>query len=231
MLTVSLRSKRRERVVLVQKLQHAVPGAMLLFAGLQALGEGVRGFALALAVFEIVTSVLLIGSVAVAFRKARRPANHADLPHVHHGGVDWIDIFTGGMLLAEAAEHWHLKHHVKGPTILMAFSLLAVGLLHGRIARRAERRFTIRVEEDDLYVGGKPFRLFRAKWADIVSIDIGPRYATIRTRAGRERRLDLADLEGANHVRAALAEAQRRLVEPTPSSLPVESAPPPVPLL
>lgn len=197
--------------MLFQKLQHAVPGSMLLFAGLQALGEGARGFPLALAVFEIVTSVLLIGSVVVAFKRARRPANHAELPHVHHGGIDWIDVFTAGMLFAEAAEHWHLKHHLKRPTIVMAGTLLVVGLLHGRIKRRAERRFTIRVGEEDLYVGGKPFRSLRAKWADVMSIDIGARYATIKTRTARERRLDLADLEGSTHVRAALEEARRRV--------------------
>src|SRR5439155_15390913 len=110
---------------------------------------------LALAVFEIVSSVLLIGSVIVAFNKARRPANHDHAPHLHHGGVDWIDIFTAALLFAEVAEHWNLKHHVARPTLLIAFTLLIVGLFHGRIKRRAERRFTIRVAEDDLYVGGK----------------------------------------------------------------------------
>lgn len=230
-LTVPLRSKRRERALLVQKLQHVVAGVVLLFAGLQALGEEARGFGLALAIFEIVSSALLVGSAAIAFRKARRPVDHAHLPHLHHGGVNWMDIFAAGVLFAEVAERWHLKHHIPRPTVLTALVLLTVGLLHGRIARRAERRFTIRVGDDDLYVGGKPFRLLRAKWADVVSIDIGPRYATIRTRAGRERRLDLADLEGASHVRAALVEAQRRLVEPTPASLSLESAPPPVPSL
>ena len=226
MLTVPLRSKRRQRALLVQKLQHVVAGVMLLFAGLQAVGEESRGFPLALAIFEIVSSALLIGSTALAFRKARRPADHAHLPHVHHGGVDWMDIFAAGVLFAEVAEHWHLKHHIQRPAVLTAIVVLTLGLFHGRIARRAERRFTLRVGEDDLYVGGKPFRVFRAKWADILSIEIGPRYATMRTRAGRERRLDLADLEGANHVRAALAEAQRRLVELTPSSPAVETAPP-----
>lgn len=217
-MTVPLRSKRRERVVLLQKLQHAVPGAMLLFAGLQAIEEHARGFALALAVFEIVTSVLLVCSVLVAVRKAGRPANHDHLPHMHHGGVDWIDVFTGAMLFAEAAEHWHLKHHLKGPTVLLATVLLVVGFLHGRIKRRAERRFTIRVGEDDLYVGGKPFRKIRAKWADVESIDIGPRFATIRTRAGRQRKLDLSDLEGASHVRSVLEEARQRLVTRGPGN-------------
>jgi hypothetical protein len=196
----------------MQKLQHVIAGVMLLFAGLHALGEEARGFPLALAIFEILSSALLIGSTAIAFRNARRPVDHAHLPHLHHGGVDWMDIFAAGVLFAEVAEHWHLKHHIQRPAVLTAVVVLTVGLFHGRIARRAERRFTIRVGEDDLYVGGKPFRLLRAKWADVLSIDIGARYATIRTRAGRQRKLDLADLEGANHVRAALAQARERVL-------------------
>jgi hypothetical protein len=208
---VPLRSKRRERVILLQKLQHAVPGAMLLFAGLQAIKDDARGFALALAVFEIASSALLAWSVIAGLRKVIRPADHAHAPHLHHGGVDWIDVFTGALLFAEAGEHWHVTHHLKRPTILLASVLLIVGIFHGRLKRRAERRFTIRVEDEHLYIGGKPFRLFREKWADIASIDMDGRYGTIRTRAGRTRRLDLADLEGANHVRAALEKARLRL--------------------
>ncbi len=197
--------------MLLQKLQHAVPGAMLFFAGLRAIGEEARGVHLVLALFEIVSSVLLVGSVIVAIQKARRPANHAHVPHLHHGGPDWIDIFTSALLFAEAAEHWNLKHHVARPTLLMAFTLLIVGVFHGRIKRSAERRFTIRVQDDHLYVGGKPFRSLHEKWANLAAIEIGERYATIRTRKGRTRRLDLAHLEGANHVRAALEAARRRL--------------------
>jgi hypothetical protein len=210
-LTVPLRSKRRERAKVFQKAQHAVPAMMLLGAGVHALSEERSGFGLALAVFEIASSVLLLVAVARAIRKVKQPANRAHVPHPHYG-VDWIDIFAGSVLIAEAIEHWHLTHHVQRPTILTAVVLLTIGLLHGRIVRRFERRFTIHVGEDDLYVGGKPFRRIHAKWADVASIDIGPRFATIRTRAGRQRKLDLSDLEGSDHVRGALEEARRRLV-------------------
>src|SRR4051812_36934902 len=108
---------------------------MLLFAGLQGLGEGAQGLALALAVFEILTSLLLAGSVVVALRRVRRPADHASVPHLHHGGVDWVDVCTAGVLLAEVAEHWHVTHHLKRPTILLAVVLLVIGVFHGRIKR------------------------------------------------------------------------------------------------
>lgn len=207
---VPLRSKRRERAAIVQKLQHAAPVLILLPAGLTAVGTGARGFALALGIFEVVSSVLLVGSFFVAIRKARRPVDHGHLPHLHHG-PDWIDVATAAVLFAEAAEHYHLTHHVARPTIVLAVVLLMVGLLHGRIVRRAEKRFTLRVEDDGLFVGGKPFRAIRAPWAEVEAVDVGERLATVRVRGGRVRKLDLADLEGAQHVRHALAEARARM--------------------
>lgn len=183
---------------------------MLLFTGFRTLAEDAGGFAFALALFEIAGSLVLIASVIVAVRKARRPASRAHATHVHHG-VDWIDIFTAGLLFAEVAEHWQLKHHVQRPVLLTAIVLLAIGLMHGRIARGIDHRRTIRVGDDDLYIGAKPFRSLRAKWSDVASIEIDPRYATITTRTGSTRRLDLADLEGADAVRAALEEAQGRI--------------------
>jgi hypothetical protein len=214
---VPLRSKRRERALLAQKLQHGAPAVVLLASGLQALREQPHGFALSLALFEVASSALLIGTVIRALRQARRPANAAASAHPHHG-VDWIDVFTAGVLFAEAGERYHMTHHIARPTILMAVTLLTVGLLHGRILRRFGKRQTLRVEEDGLYVGGKPFRSITARWADVTSIDVGERYATILIRGGRQRKLDLSDLEGAQHVRHALGVAQGRLLPAEPAS-------------
>src|SRR4051812_34019076 len=149
-----------------------------------------------------------------AVRQVRRPASAVEAPQLHHHGVDWIDIFTAAVLAAEAWEHYHVTHHIKRPTVLLALTLLVIGLLHGRIVRRAEKRFTLRIEDEGLHVGGKPFRSIRAKWGEVASIDIGERYGTIKLKDGRQRKLDLPDLEGSHHVRAALAAAQQRLESP-----------------
>ena len=207
---VPLRSKRRERALLMQKLQHAAPAFVLLAAGLHALSAEPHGFALGLAIFEIASSVLLIGTVIRALRGARRPANARASLNAHHG-VDWIDIFTGSVLLAEVAERYHLDRHIVRPTLLLAIVLLTIGLLHGKIAARQQHRRTLRVDDEGLYVGGKPFRSIKVGWADVKSIDVGTRYATITLRGGRERKLDLPDLEGSDHVRAALVDAQLRI--------------------
>ena len=206
-ITVPLRSKRREKAQTLQKFQHAVPAVPLLMAGLQAIGNGDHGFALALGIFEIVTSVALLGSVVREIRAMRRPKAHAE--HAHHG-VDWVHIFAAAVLIAEVLEHYHLTGHIRRPTILTAIVTLALGLGHGRLERFSAGRRVLRVEDDHLHVAGRPFRTLRARWADVTLIDVGENYAQIKTVDGRERKLNLSDLHGAEHVRTALAEAQRR---------------------
>jgi hypothetical protein len=202
-LTVPLRSKRREIGQALQKFQHAVPAVPLFFAGVQAIGNGERGFALALGFFEVATSVALIRTVVREIRVMGRP--RVDTEHAHHG-VDWVHIFAAAVLIAEVLEHYHLTGHIRRPTILTAIVTLGLGLFHGRL----QGRRVLRVEDDQLHIADKPFRTFRARWADVTSIDVGEKYAQIKTVDGRERKLNLSDLHGAEHVRTALAEAQRR---------------------
>jgi hypothetical protein len=63
---VPLHSRRLRRALILQKLNHAVPTVGLVFSGVQALQHGARGFELALALTEIVTSVA--GKPFMAFR-------------------------------------------------------------------------------------------------------------------------------------------------------------------
>jgi hypothetical protein len=211
MLTVPLKSKRRERALAVQKFQHAIPAVPLLFTGLQALQAGEHGFALALALFEIGTSVMLLGTVVREIRTLRRPRPHA--AHAHHG-VDWVHFFAASVLVAEVLEHYHLTHHIRRPAVLTAIITLALGLSHGHLTRFGESRRVMRLDDEGLHIGGKfVWQVFRARWADITSIVVADQVARITTRDGRERKLNLADLHGAAEVRAALAEAVTRADE------------------
>ena len=212
MRTVPLKSKRRERAQALQKFQHVIPAVPLLLAGLQAIRGGAHGFALALGAFEIGTSVLLIATMVRELRALGRPATHA--AHAHHG-VDWIEIFAAGVLTAEVLEHWHLTHHIRRPAVLTAILSLGMGVMHGRITRFSEGRRVMRVEDEGIHIGGRPFsKAFRASWAEVASIEVGERRAWILTRDGRTRSLNLADLHGADEIRAVLEEARLRLVSP-----------------
>jgi hypothetical protein len=221
-IVVPLLSRRLNRAQAMQKLNHAVPTVGLVVAGVQALKEGARGFDLALAIVEIGTSVLLVATIARSIRGARKSGQRG-LQHPH--GIDWVDIWAAAVLFVEAAERWHLRHHMPRPLILTAFITLGLGLFHGRIAAFRRRRRSLRISTEGLYVSGRPFSTFTAPWRDIAAIVIAGRSAEIRTRTGRVRRLDLADLENADDVRRALEEAQARLAaigegEQLPSATP-----------
>lgn len=205
---VPLRSKRQRRALAVQKLNHAIPAFGLLLAGAQGISDGRHGFGFYLGVFELASAAALIVLTIRELRSAIVSA-HA---HEHHG-VDWVDIAAGFVLLAEAAEHWHVTGHISRPTLLTAVATFALGLSHGRLTRGKRRRRVLRVDEAGIAIAGRPFKARRidAAWGDVQSIDVGDRWAVVRTRGGRERRLDLSDLDTAPEARAALIEAQRRL--------------------
>lgn len=206
-------SKRRERGRFLQKLQHVVPAIPLLGAGIQGLLHGERGFALALAVAEIVTSALLLRSIVkefAAFRKSSREPHVEE--HAAHHGVDWFEIFAAGMLFVEALERWHLHPHLPRPMLLTAVVTLALGLFHGRIAAFSSRRRSLRIDETGIRLGGRfIFSRHSFPWQDLASIEVDDRYARLVARGGRTRRIDLKDLRNESAVREALLSAQALL--------------------
>ena len=197
----------------MQKFQHLIPALPLLLAGMNALRAGAHGLELLLAVFEVVTSLLLFGSVVREVRALRATDAHAS--HSSHG-VDWFHVFAAGVLLAEALERWHLTHHWPRPMLLTAAVTFGLGIFHHRIQTGAQRRRSLRLNEDGIYLSTRPFSRFRAGWPAVTAIEVGERYATIRTRDGRSSRLDLLDLEDPRPARDALASAQARLSLPAP---------------
>jgi len=218
-LIVPLRSRKHQRAQLGQTLQHVTPGIVLLIAGAQTLTRGPHGFELALALFQVASSVLLLGSIVKTVRGARHllrgkhSAHHTHVAHPTPHRIGWTEIFVSAVLAAEGMERWQVRHKLFRPAFLTAVVMLVLGLFHGRITAAVERRRSLRVSGTDLFVGGRPFkaRKIRATWAELASIEVGERWAVITTRGGRVRKLDLSDLEGAEQVRHALAEAQRRL--------------------
>jgi hypothetical protein len=202
---VPIDSRRQQRAQAVQKINHFIPAFGLLGAGIQTLRAGEHGFPFALAIFEVAVSAALL---VTAFTVARRVAG-ANV-HAHHG-IDWFDVFAAGVLFAEAGEHYHLTHHYARPVILTGILTLGLGLAHGRLTGFAKRRRGFRIDHQGIRISGKPFRGFRAAWDTIASVDLGARHLVVRTKDGRERRLDLADVINVEQVRLAAGEVQRRL--------------------
>ena len=207
--TVVLRSRRRARAAAVQKLQHLLPAVILLGGGAAALMRHAEGAELWIAVVEVVSGALFVAAAARGIRGAIRPKAGE---HVHHHGIDWVDVFAAAVMFAETLEHYHRTGHVVRPNVVMIVTLLLFAVLHDRIIGFAEHRRALRISDEGLSIGGRPFRrALRASWSAIRAIDVGDRYASIETRDGRSKRLDLQDLENAPAVRVALQAAQDRL--------------------
>ena len=208
--TLVLRSRRRARAAAVQKLQHLLPALILLGGGAAALTRHAEGAELWIALVEIVSGALFVVAAARGIRGAVR-RNAADA-HVHHHGIDWVDVFAAAVVFAETLERYHRTGHIVRPNILMIVTLLLCAVFHDRLLGFAERRRALRMSDEGLSIGGRPVRrALRASWSAIRAIDIGDRYASIETRDGRSKRLDLQDLENAPAVRSALQAAQTRL--------------------
>ncbi|HEX3531232.1 MAG TPA: hypothetical protein VH988_29580 [Thermoanaerobaculia bacterium] len=207
-------TRRRQRGQWFQKLQHAIPAAALLMTGAQGILHGEHGFALGLAIGEVVMSALLLRTLVKDFAEVRQPhgAAHAGhhAGHGGHGGIDWFDVFVAGVLSVEALEHWHTHHRVPGPTVLLAAVTLTLGLLHGRIARRR----MLRINDDGIRIGRRFFRQFDAPWKDIDRIDLDDKQACIVLHSGRNWRIKLTSLPNAADIRAALLAARSRLPQP-----------------
>jgi hypothetical protein len=121
-----------------------------------------------------------------------------------------VHLLTAGVLFVEAFEHWHTRHHLPRPTLLLAGVMIALGLLHGRINALDRRRRTLQLDHHGVRVGKRLLflRPFSAAWGEIAAISLGEREARVRTHRGREHRIDLADLRNPEEVRQALVRAQ-----------------------
>jgi len=205
MIAVPLRYKRAERGLFIQKLQHAVPSIVVLGDGLAHLSHNPRGAELALGVFEVGAATAVMVSVVKGIRQLRRAAPAADT-HAHHG-IDWIDLFIGVMLAVEAYAKFHASGKLPRPTILLAVTMVAVGLMHGKISAFGDRRRELRVDTDGISLPGRFFQRLSLAWTDVAAIDIGERYARVTANDGRTQRLDLTDVLNPTAVRDALMTA------------------------
>ena len=205
---VPIRSRRRARGLLLQKLQHAVPSVVLLGDGLTRLGRGDTGAGFWLGLAEIAVSALVIGSFVRTVRGARQ---NAAAPHAHgQHGPDWLDLFLAAMLVVEAVVHQHETGHLPRPTVVMAAVMVVLGLAHGRIAAAGERRRSLQVSDAGITVGGRFFTRFVASWDEIADVRIDAREAAVVTRDGRTRRFDLADISNLDEVQPVLEDIARR---------------------
>jgi hypothetical protein len=226
MIAVPIRYRRSQRALFVQKLQHAVPSIVVLGDGLDHLSHEPRLADLALGGFEVAASVLVMVSVIRGLRQLRHHTSKAHADDHHHHGVDWIDISLSGMLFVEAYSKYHADGHIPRPTLLLAAAMLAIGVLHGRLAAWGDRRRQLRITQDGISVPVKPFFRSTLPWEQVDGIDVGERWATITATSGRTHRIDLGDAFEPTAIRDALMRARTFLDNARHASrAPIESSP------
>jgi len=213
-ITVPLVSRRRARVQLFQKIQHAVPAPVLFSDGIRRLAGHEALWSMSLGFAQVATSAVVIVALLRAVRQQRRGA--AD-PH-HHHGIAWIDIFLGSMVLVEVLVHYHETGRIQRPTLLLGATMIVLGLTHGWLLRRMARRRALRVNDEGISVGQRFFRRFSVRWPEIAEIHVSPARAYVIARDGREHRFDLDDLTAPADIRQALQTAQARWQAPLPPS-------------
>ena len=216
-LLVPIRSRRRDTVLLLQKAQHVLPAAALLYQGASRLRTEPHGWSLLLAAGEVGISILVAGAFVRQIRAARSTRDEHGHAHAAHG-VDWVDVLIGAMLGVEVWAHWYETGHIKRPTVLMAAGIFVVGLLHGKIAARGARRLALKIDDTGLAVGGRPFQNFTARWDELATVEIEPQRARIVRTDGKVRTFDFADLRNAAEVRDALQGVKLRLPADPPQA-------------
>lgn len=213
-IAVPIRSRKRQRGMFAQKIQHAVPSFVVFSDGLEHLSHEHPGLSdLALGGFEVVASVLVMVSVVRGFRALLKQTSAAHADHAHAHAVDWIDISLGVMLSVEAWSKYHASGNVPRPTILLAVVMFAVGILHPRLAAWGDWRRQLRVGPDGISYNYRRFARRTLAWNEVASIDTDERYATITATDGRSHRIDLQDVFHPTAVRDALMSARTFLDE------------------
>ncbi len=213
MIAVPIRYRRSQRALFIQKLQHAVPSIVVLGDGLEHLSHEPTLADLALGGFEVVASVLVMGSVLRGFRQLRHHTSQAHADDHHQHGVDWIDISLGVMLLVEAYSKYHANGHIPRPTLLLAAMMFGIGSFHGRLAAWGDRRRELRVGADGISMSYRKFLRMTLAWDQVASIDAGDRWAVITATDGRSHRIDMQDVLHPTAVRDALMRARTFLDE------------------
>ena len=227
MIAVPIRYRRSQRALFVQKIQHAVGSFVVLNDGLEHLSHDPRLADFLLGGFEVVASVLVMGSVIRGFLQLRRHTSKAHVDAHHHHGVDWIDISLGVMLAVEAYSKFHASGHLPRPTMLLSAVMLTIGIVHGRLAAWGDRRRELRVGPEGISVSHRKFLRLTLPWAAVASIETDDHWAVITATDGRSQRIDLSDVFHPKAVRDALMSARTFLDEARhAASASIESAAP-----
>jgi len=117
----------------------------------------------------------------------------------------WTGGLAGGVLLLEGlSKIYGPKGHPSWALTLNGVVLVVASALGPRLAARRKARRALRLSDGGLAYRRSRMRRFTLSRAEVDSLTLDPTHAIVRTTAGDERRIDLADLHNRADVEAAL---------------------------
>ncbi len=200
-ITIVLDDKRKRLGLWWQKLQHAVGGVPLLFAGVHRLqAPGGAGDLLAIAEIAVAAVLLLLLARDVSSEVAASPAARA------HGSPDWFDIVAGALLILESVHSAHPggKPFYERPAFALGVATVMIGLLHGKLAQLSWKRREIHIDENGVRARTSRIRGFSVAWTDVRDIRITENAVIVDT-ASRSHTISLRRYRNAAEIRAAFS--------------------------
>jgi hypothetical protein len=200
-ITIVLDDKRKRLGLWWQKLQHAVGGVPLLFAGVHRLqAPGGAGDLLAIAEIAVAAVLLLLLARDLRSEIVASPAARA------HGSPDWFDIVAGALLILESVHSAHSggKPFYERPAFALGVATAMIGLLHGKLAQLSWKRREMHIDENGVRVRTSRIRGFSVAWTDVRDIRITENAIIIETPT-RSHAIPLRRYRNAAEIRAAFS--------------------------
>jgi len=193
-------------------LNHLVPGAILVYAGIGALREEGR---LLLALAEIIAGGGVLGaSVAELIKPA----------HGEREAVGWVEVFAGLMLMVEGAHVHHPGRWFQPALFYVAAGVatIGIGLGYSRLPRR--RRMVL--DDDGFLIVTSTFHRMKQSWDEVAGYDWSAPKLRVMTRDGRSHSINLGLVANRDEVVRTFAGRAERLMSAGAAD---EKAPPPPP--
>lgn len=192
---VQLRDRRVKLATRYEAVQQAISVGMLLVAVRDRLRTPEPGD-VPMAAAQVVAGVLLLIAIA------------RDLRGHDTGHVNWSNVLAGSLLGLEWLDRVEHGGRMWSPVLLTAIASLAVGLLHGRLHARRQRRRQIVMDEETLNYRNL-LRHFRVGWRDLKEIVADGTRLDLHTIGGRTHRIRMRQLENGAEVADAVLGAAR----------------------
>ncbi len=134
-------------------INDAVPGAILLFAGLESLMSG--GFRPG-----IMTVInILLGGAVIRFAIAEMRS------HPAHSKINWFDTLAGVVIVLNAHDIYKPYKGFQPAHLLLLAGILTI--VRGILAERLPTRRRIVIEREYLLIRTSPFRRVKIPWTDL----------------------------------------------------------------